>query len=82
MEVVKIILAILFVIDCIALSVVVMMQEGKTRGLGAISGEGVQENTPHWKQIRGRSRESRLLRLTVLLSVIFFVLALVLNRLV
>lgn len=81
-EALKIILTILFVCVCIALSIVVMLQEGKTKGLGAISGESVQENTPHWRQIKGRSRESRLIKMTVILSVIFFVLALVLNRII
>ncbi len=34
----KIILTILFIIICIALVVLVLMQEGKSAGLGAISG--------------------------------------------
>ena len=34
----KIILTILFIIVCIALVVLVLMQEGKSAGLGAISG--------------------------------------------
>ena len=38
MNVVKIILGIIFLIDCIALTVVVLMQEGKQQGLGAIAG--------------------------------------------
>ena len=35
MHIVKIILSIIFIIDCIALTVVVLMQEGKQQGLGA-----------------------------------------------
>ena len=38
MHIVKIILSIIFIIDCIALTVVVLMQEGKQQGLGAIAG--------------------------------------------
>ena len=36
---IRIILTIVFVILCIAMTVIVLMQEGKTSGLGAISGE-------------------------------------------
>lgn len=40
MNVVKIILGIIFLIDCIALTIVVLMQEGKQQGLGAIGRSG------------------------------------------
>ena len=38
MSILKIILTIIFFIDCIALTAVVLMQEGKSAGLGAIAG--------------------------------------------
>ena len=38
MEILKIVLTILFVIDCIVLTALVLLQEGKSAGLGAISG--------------------------------------------
>ena len=38
MEILRIILTVLFVIDCLGLTVVVLMQEGKQQGLGAIAG--------------------------------------------
>ena len=38
MDILKIVLMIIFAIDCIALTVIVLMQEGKSAGLGAISG--------------------------------------------
>ena len=50
MAVLRIILTILFIIDCIALTVIVLMQEGKTSGLGAIS--GVAES--YWGKNKGR----------------------------
>ena len=37
MDILKIVLMILFAIDCIALTAIVLMQEGKSAGLGAIS---------------------------------------------
>ena len=36
MDILKIVLMILFAIDCIALTAIVLMQEGKSAGLGAI----------------------------------------------
>ena len=38
MEILRTILTVIFAIDCIALTVVVLMQEGKSQGLGAIAG--------------------------------------------
>ena len=38
MEALRIVLQIIFIIMCIALTVLVLMQEGKSAGLGAISG--------------------------------------------
>ena len=38
MAVLRTILTVIFIIDCIALVALVLMQEGKTAGLGAISG--------------------------------------------
>ena len=38
MDILKIILTIIFVIDCIALSAIILLQEGKSAGLGTISG--------------------------------------------
>ena len=34
----KIILSVIFILICVALTVVVLLQEGKSAGLGAISG--------------------------------------------
>ena len=39
MEILKIVLTVVFVIICLALTVIVLFQEGKSAGLGAISGE-------------------------------------------
>ena len=38
MEILRIVLTILFVIDCIGLTVIILMQEGKSQGLGSIAG--------------------------------------------
>jgi len=73
--VLRIILTVIFVLDCIALTVVVLMQEGKSQGLGAIAGAAES----YWGKNKGRSMEGGLERATVIMAVLFFVLAIVLN---
>jgi preprotein translocase subunit SecG len=69
------ILTVLYVIDCIALLVVVLMQEGKQQGLGAIAGVA----DTYWGKNKGRSAEGTLIKLTKLMAVLFIVLSVVLN---
>ena len=49
MEILKMVLMILFAIDCIALTVIVLLQEGKSAGLGTIGGYllGTEQGTFH-----------------------------------
>ena len=75
MNVVRMILTILFIIDCIALTIVVLMQEGKSAGLGSISGAAES----YWGQNKGRSMEGALVKSTKFLAILFIVLAAVLN---
>ena len=75
MGVLRIILTVIFVLDCIALTVVVLMQEGKSQGLGAIAGAAES----YWGKNKGRSMEGGLERATLIMAVLFFVLAIVLN---
>ena len=75
MGILKIILTVIFVIDCILLTVVVLMQEGKSQGLGAIAG-GAES---YWGKNKGRSMEGGLEKATKIMAVLFFVLAIVLN---
>ncbi|MBD5497340.1 MAG: preprotein translocase subunit SecG [Lachnospiraceae bacterium] len=71
----KIILTILFIIVCIALVVLVLMQEGKSAGLGAISGAA----ETYWGKNKGRSMEGQLVKITKILAVSFILLAVILN---
>lgn len=75
MDILKMVLMILFAIDCIVLTVLVLMQEGKTAGLGAISGAAES----YWGQNKGRSMEGALVKATKVAAVLFIVLAAVLN---
>ena len=75
MDILKTVLMILFAIDCIALSAIVLMQEGKSAGLGAIAGAA----DTYWGKNKGRSMEGGLVKATTVMGVLFFVLAVVLN---
>ena len=76
MQILRTILTIIFAIDCIALTVVVLMQEGKQQGLGGtISGAA----DTYWGRNKGRSMEGGLVRATTIMAVLFFILASVLN---
>ena len=76
MDILKIVLMIIFVIDCIALSAIILLQEGKSAGLGTISGAA----DSYWGQNKGRSMEGALVKSTnVSLLFYFLVLAAVLN---
>lgn len=71
----RLVLTILFIVDCLALVVVVLMQEGKAAGLGAISGAA----ETYWGKNKGRSMEGMLVKLTKIFAVAFILLAVVLN---
>ena len=58
MGVLKIVLTVLFIIVCLALVVLVLMQEGKSAGLGSISGAA----ETYWGRNKGRSMEGRLVK--------------------
>ena len=75
MEILRIILTILFVIVCVALTVIVLLQEGKSAGLGSISGVA----DTYWGKNKGRSMEGKLEKGTKFIAILFIVLAIVLN---
>ena len=75
MAVLKIILTVVFIIISIALTVIILMQESKSAGLGAIAGAA----DTYWGKNKGRSMEGNLVKWTKILTVVFFLLAIVLN---
>ena len=75
MEALRIILTIVFIIICIALVAIVLLQEGKSAGLGAIAG-GAET---YWGKNKGRSMEGILVKITRVCVILFLVLAVVLN---
>ncbi len=75
MAVARIILEVLFIIVCIALTVIILMQEGKSAGLGAVAGVA----DTYWGKNKGRSMEGMLVKMTRVLVVLFIVISAVLN---
>ena len=60
---------VLFIILCLVLIVVVLMQEGKSAGFGTFSGQV----DSYVKKNRAHTKEGKLERITVILAVLFFV---------
>ncbi|MGN0170613.1 MAG: preprotein translocase subunit SecG [Lachnospiraceae bacterium] len=69
------ILTVIFILAGLAITVIVLMQEGKAQGLGAISGAA----DTYWGKNKGRSMEGMLVKVTTALVVGFLVIAIVLN---
>lgn len=75
MDALRIVVTALYVLICIALVIVVIMQEGKSAGLGAISGMA----DTYWGKNKGRSIEGKLELATKILAALFIVISFVLN---
>ena len=71
----RIFLTIIFILVCIALTVIVLAQEGKDAGLGSIG--GLSES--YWGKNRSRSMEGNMVRITRALAVGFILLTIILN---
>ena len=75
MAVLKTVLTVVFIIICIALTVIILLQEGKSAGLGAISGAAYT----YWGKNKGRSMEGMLVKVTRVLVILFLLISIVLN---
>ena len=75
-EILRTVINILFILDCIALTVIVLMQEGKDQGLGSLSGSMTDT---YWGKNKGRSMEGALVKSTKFLAIAFIVISIVLN---
>ena len=71
----RIVLYVVLIILSVFVSILILMQEGKQQGLGALSGSA----ETYWSKNKGRSLEGRLIKITTVLAVLFFVLAALLN---
>ena len=75
MAALRIVIQILFILICIVLTVIVLMHEGKSAGLGAISGAA----ETYWGKNKGRSMEGKLVKFTKYLAIGFMVISIILN---
>ena len=75
MAILRTVLMVLFVLICVVSVVLVLLQEGKSAGLGAIAGAA----DSYWGKNKGRSMEGNLVKGTIVIAVLFFVLAIILN---
>ena len=75
MAVVKTIVTVVYILICLALTVIILMQEGKSAGLGAISGAA----DTYWGKNKGRSMEGMLVKVTKALVFLFIVISAILN---
>ena len=73
----RIVLMGIFILVCICLTVVVLMQEGKQQGLGVIAGAA----ETYWGKNKGRSMEGGLVKATTIMGTLFFVISVALNML-
>ena len=70
------IVTVVFIAICIALVILVMLQESKSSGLTGTVG-GMADS--YWGKNKGRTMEGGLVKATSVMGVLFFVLAVVLN---
>ncbi len=75
MAALRMVLTVLLIIVCIIFTTIVLMQEGKSAGLGALNGS----SETYWGKNKGRSMEGALVKLTKILGIVFLLLAVVLN---
>lgn len=71
----KVILIIFYAIICLLLSGIILLQEGKSAGLGSIAGMG----DSYWSKAKGRSMEGQMSKITAALAVLFLIISFVLN---
>ncbi len=76
MNVIRVILTLVMIIICVIMTIIILMQEGKSQGLGAIAGGN---SDTYWGKNKGRTMEGFLVKFTTGLVVAFFVLAILLN---
>ena len=66
MEIARTIIQIVFIILSIIMTVIVLMQEGKNNGLGALTGSA----DTYWSKNKGRSMEGMLVALFLIISAV------------
>ena len=76
MSVIRVILTVIYILLGVAISIVILMQEGKSNGLGSAIG-GMADS--YWSKNKGRSMEGALEHFTRYGAIIFMLITLILN---
>lgn len=71
----RIVLYVVLIILSVFVSILILMQEGKQQGLGALSGSA----ETYWSKNKVRSVEGKLVKYTTILTALLIILAAVLN---
>ena len=75
MEIARTIIQIVFIILSIIMTVIVLMQEGKNNGLGALTGSA----DTYWSKNKSHSKEGKIVKWSWIFIAIFFALGILLN---
>lgn len=77
MDALKVILTVVYILVCVAIMVLVLMQDSKNQGLsGALAGGS---GNSYWSKNKGRSKEGILNKVTIVLGIVFVVLSVVMS---
>ena len=76
MSVIRVIMTVIYILLGVAISIVILMQEGKSNGLGSAIG-GMADS--YWSKNKGRSMEGALEHFTRYGAIIFMLITLILN---
>ena len=71
----KVVLYVILILVSVIVTGLILMQEGKQQGLGAVSGAA----ETYWGKNKGRSMEGKLVKWTAILVALMIVLSAVLN---
>ncbi len=78
MSALKLIITAVYLIAAFAIIGIVLMQEGKSAGLGSITGSSSASGDSYWGKIKGRSLEGKLEQWTKITAGLFLLAALIL----
>lgn len=76
MEAWRVVLTVVLIIISVVITIIILFQEGKSAGLGSLSG---QTTDTYYTKNKGRTKEGRMVKITALLVVLFFVISAILN---
>ncbi len=71
-------LTIIFLLICVAICILVLLQEAKDNGLGSLAGGSSSVDT-YWSKNKGRSKEGMLVLATTIGVALFLILALLIS---